>query len=201
MGALQRKGAINPETTINAPLSGTIIQRRIGPGQYVTTGGSDPSYVIGDLSKVWLVAQLREPDAPKINLGELMRFRVLALPDRTFEARVNYIGASVDPATRRITVRAEVDNPQLLLKPEMYASVRFITERDDAFLSVPRAAVIYEGDQANVWVLGEGNAVERRRIKPGILSGGTVEVRDGLREGERVIAKGALFVDRMARAD
>ena len=199
--ALQQKGAINPETMINAPLSGTIIQRRIGPGQYVTTGGSDPSYVIGDLSKVWLVAQLREPDSTKITLGELVRFRVLAFPDRIFEARVNFIGSSVDPTTRRINVRAEVDNAQRLLKPEMYASVRIVTERDDAFLSVPRAAVISEGDRASVWVLGEGNAVESRRIRPGIVSGGNVEVLDGLKEGERVIAKGALFVDRMTATE
>jgi cobalt-zinc-cadmium efflux system membrane fusion protein len=201
MTALQQKGAINPETMINAPLSGTIIQRKIGPGQYVTTGGSDPSYVIGDLSKVWLVAQLREPDSTKITLGELVRFRVLAFPDRIFEARVNFIGSSVDPTTRRINVRAEVDNAQRLLKPEMYASVRIVTERDDAFLSVPRAAVIYEGDRASVWVLGEGNAVESRRIRPGIVSGGNVEVLDGLKEGERVIAKGALFVERMTATE
>ena len=201
MAALQQKGAISPETMISAPLSGTIIQRRIGPGQYVTTGGSDPSYVIGDLSKVWLVAPLREPDSTKITLGELVRFRVLAFPDRIFEARVNFIGSAVDPVTRRINVRAEVDNAQRLLKPEMYASVRIVTERDDAFLSVPRAAVIYEGDRASVWVLGEGNTVESRRIKPGIVSGGNVEVLDGLKEGERVIAKGALFVDRMTATE
>ena len=201
MAALQQKGAISPETMISAPLSGTIIQRRIGPGQYVTTGGSEPSYVIGDLSKVWLVAQLREPDSTKVTLGERVRFRVLAFPDRIFEARVNFIGSAVDPVTRRINVRAEVDNAQRLLKPEMYASVRIVTERDDAFLSVPRAAVIYEGDRASVWVLGEGNTVESRRIKPGIVSGGNVEVLDGLKEGERVIAKGALFVDRMTATE
>ncbi|MDN3625692.1 efflux RND transporter periplasmic adaptor subunit [Methylobacterium isbiliense] len=201
MTALQQKGAINPETMINAPLSGTIIQRKIGPGQYVTTGGSDPSYVIGDLSKVWLVAQLREPDAAKVDLGELVRFRVLAFPDRIFEARVNFIGSSVDPASRRITVRADVENRQNLLKPEMYASVRIVNEREAASLSVPRAAVIFEGDRASVWVLGEGNAVESRRIKAGIVSGGNVEVLDGLNIGEKVISKGALFVDRMAATE
>ncbi|WP_407528144.1 efflux RND transporter periplasmic adaptor subunit [Methylobacterium oryzisoli] len=198
MNALLQKGVINPETTINAPLSGTIIQRKIGPGQYVTTGGSDPSYVIGDLSKVWLVAQLREPDAAKVDLGELVRFRVLAHPDRTFEARVNFIGSSVDPATRRITVRAEVDNPQRLLKPEMYASVRIINEHETLSLSVPRPAVIYEGDRASVWVLRGDNTVENRSIRPGIVSGGNVEVLDGLSEGERVITRGSLFVDRIA---
>ncbi|GJD95849.1 hypothetical protein OCOJLMKI_3065 [Methylobacterium iners] len=131
MTALQQKGVINAETMINAPLSGTIIQRKIGPGQYVATGGTDPSYVIGDLSLVWLVAQLREPDAAKVSLGERLQFRVLAYPDRVFEARVNFIGTSVDPATRRIVVRGEIDNSNNLLKPEMYATVRIINEYEN----------------------------------------------------------------------
>ena len=77
-----QKGSINPETAINAPLSGTIIQRKIGPGQYVGGGGGDPSYIIGDLSKVWLIAQLREPDAARVALGDKIKFRVLAFPEQ-----------------------------------------------------------------------------------------------------------------------
>ena len=197
MAALQ-KGAINPTTTIYAPLSGTVIQRKIGPGQYIGTGGSDPSYIIGDLSKVWLIAQLRESDAAKVDLGERLTFRVLSLPDKVFEGRVNYIGAAVDPVTRRIVVRADIDNPQGLLKPEMFASVRIINERESLSLSVPRAAVILEGSKASVWVLKPDNSVESREIKPGIVDGGTIEVLDGLKTGERVISRGSLFIDRMA---
>ncbi|WP_264048769.1 efflux RND transporter periplasmic adaptor subunit [Methylobacterium flocculans] len=192
-----QKGSINPETAINAPLSGTIIQRKIGPGQYVGSGGGDPSYIIGDLTKVWLIAQLREPDAARVDLGDRLEFRVLAFPDKVFEGRINYIGASVDPATRRITVRADIDNPQTLLKPEMYASVRIINERESLSQSVPRAAVILEGAKASVWVLGADNAVESRRVKTGIIDGGNIEILDGLKAGERVISRGSLFIDRM----
>ena len=197
MTALQTKGAINPETTINAPLSGTIISRKIGPGQYVNTGGSDPSYIIGDLSKVWIIAQLRETDAAKVDLGERILFKVLAYPGVTFESRINFIGASVDPASRRITVRAEVDNGKGLLKPEMYASVHIINERETISRSVPRQAVIFEGDKARVWVLKADNAVESRAIRTGLVDGNEIEVTDGLAVGERVISKGALFIDGM----
>jgi cobalt-zinc-cadmium efflux system membrane fusion protein len=201
MTALQQKGVINAETTINAPLSGTIIQRKIGPGQYVATGGTDPSYVIGDLSRVWLVAQVREPDAAKVVMGERLQFRVLAYPNRVFEASVNYIGTSVDPVTRRIVVRGEIDNSNNLLKPEMYATVRIVDEYVTVSLSVPRPAVILEGEKASVWVLKDGNVVEHRRIKPGVLNDGNLEVLEGLAAGETVISKGALFVDRMATQD
>lgn len=197
MTALQTKGAINPETTIYAPLSGTVIQRKIGPGQYINTGGGDPSYVIGDLGRIWIVAQLRETDAAKVDLGERIRFRTLAYPNQTFESRINYIGASVDPATRRIVVRAEVDNSKGLLKPEMYASVHIINERETVSRAVPRQAVIFEGDKARVWVLGAGNAVESRPVKTGFLDGNDIEITEGLSVGERVISKGALFIDGM----
>lgn len=198
MAALAQKGVINPETTIYAPLDGTIVQRKIGPGQYVTTGGGDPSYVIGDLSHVWLIAQLREADVAKIELGERLKFSVLAYPDKSFDGRIDYVGAAVDPATRRVYVRAEIDNAKGLLKPEMYASVRIINDHETLSLSVPRPAVIFEGEKATVWVLREDNSVESRRIKPGILNGNNLEVLDGLKAGERVVVKGALFVDRLA---
>ena len=192
-----QKGSINPETAINAPLDGTIIQRKIGPGQYVGSGGGDPSYIIGDLSKVWLIAQLREPDAARVDLGDRIKFRVLAFPERVFDGQINFIGASVDPATRRITVRADIENTDNLLKPEMYASVRIINERETVSPSVPRSAVVLEGPKASVWVLGAGNAVQSRRVRPGIIDGGNIEILQGLAVGERVISRGSLFIDRM----
>ena len=192
-----QKGSINPETAINAPLSGTIIQRKIGPGQYVGSGGGDPSYIIGDLSKVWLIAQLREPDAARVDLGDKIKFRVLAFPEKVFDGQINFIAASVDPATRRITVRADIDNAQNLLKPEMYASVRIINERESVSQSVPRAAVVLEGAKASVWVLRADNSVESRRVRTGIIDGGNIEILQGLAIGERVISRGSLFIDRM----
>lgn len=192
-----QKGSINPETAINAPLDGTIIQRKIGPGQYVGSGGGEPSYIIGDLSKVWLIAQLREPDAARVDLGDRIKFRVLAFPERVFDGQINFIGASVDPATRRITVRADIENTDNLLKPEMYASVRIINERETVSPSVPRSAVVLEGPKANVWVLGAGNTVQSRRVRPGIIDGGNIEILQGLAVGERVISRGSLFIDRM----
>ena len=192
-----QKGSINPETAINAPLDGTIIQRKIGPGQYVGSGGGEPSYIIGDLSKVWLIAQLREPDAARVDLGDRIKFRVLAFPERVFDGQINFIGASVDPATRRITVRADIENTDNLLKPEMYASVRIINERETVSPSVPRSAVVLEGPKASVWVLGAGNAVQSRRVRPGIIDGGNIEILQGLAVGERVISRGSLFIDRM----
>ena len=114
--AFQEKGTIDPATPINAPIGGTIVQRKVGPGQYIGTGSSDPVFVIGDLSTVWLTAYVRETEAPNVKVGQPIRFSVLAYPDQTFTATVSYVAASLDPATRRLLVRATVQNTQGFLK-------------------------------------------------------------------------------------
>src|SRR3981189_2356460 len=123
IATFQEKGRINPETTIFAPIAGTVVQRNIGPGQYVNSGASDPVFVIGDLSTVWLTAFVREADASNVSGGQELAFNVLALPGRTLTGRINYVAAAIDPATRRLMVRATVDNASGQLKPEMFANV------------------------------------------------------------------------------
>jgi cobalt-zinc-cadmium efflux system membrane fusion protein len=195
----QEKGTINPATPIYAPIAGTIVQRKVGPGQYVGTGATDPVFIIGDLSTVWVVAYIRESEAPAVHIGQAIYFTVLAYPDRAFPANISYVAAALDPTTRRLLVRATVNNSAGLLKPEMFASVKILTGEGDTAVAVPRDAVIYEGGTARVWVVRDNSkAIELRRIKVGLTSGNMVEVTDGLAAGDRVITKGSLFIDRVA---
>src|SRR6185437_13988541 len=94
----------------DAAIAGTVVQRKVGPGQYINSGASDPVYVIGDLSTVWLIAFVRETDAAIVSVGEQISFSVLALPSHPFAARVDYVSAAIDTNTRRLLVRATVDN-------------------------------------------------------------------------------------------
>jgi cobalt-zinc-cadmium efflux system membrane fusion protein len=128
--SFQQTGTITADSTMHAPLSGTIVLRKVGPGQFVTAGSSDPVFVIGDLSTVWLVAFVRESAAPKVKVGQTAKFRVLAYPDQEIEARINHVATALDPASRRLMVRATVDNSDGLLKPEMFASVRIVVADD-----------------------------------------------------------------------
>src|SRR3978361_1272322 len=91
IASFQEKGRINPETTIFSPINGTVVQRKIGPGQYVNSGASDPVFVIGDLSTVWLTAFVRETEASEVAVGQEVSFKVLALPGRDLNARINYV--------------------------------------------------------------------------------------------------------------
>jgi cobalt-zinc-cadmium efflux system membrane fusion protein len=198
IATFEDKGTINSATTIYAPIAGTVVQRKVGPGQYIAAGSSDPVFVIGDLSKVWLLAFMRETNASKVQIGQPIKFTVLAYPDRVFEGKINYVASSLDPNSRRLLVSATIDNSGALLKPEMFANVRVITDEGAPAPAIPREAIIYEGDVARVWVALDDKSIELRQVRLGRADGQVVEVLDGLKTGDRVITKGSLFIDRAA---
>jgi cobalt-zinc-cadmium efflux system membrane fusion protein len=198
IATFQEKGRINPETTIFAPIGGTVVQRKIGPGQYINAGASDPVYVIGDLSTVWLTAFVRESDSANVAIGQDVTFSVLALPGRVLSARINYVSTAIDPATRRLLVRATIDNKNGVLKPEMFANVTIYSAGDRPAIGVPKQALIYEGDQVRIWVAHPDKTIELRKIKTGLVNGDFVEVLGNLKPGEQIVTKGALFIDRAA---
>ncbi|WOH84160.1 efflux RND transporter periplasmic adaptor subunit [Bradyrhizobium sp. BEA-2-5] len=196
---LRQKGRLNPETTVFAPIGGTVVQRKAGPGQYVSTGASDPVFVIGDLSTVWLTAFVRESDADNVAVGQDLTFSVMALPGKTLNARVNYVAAAIDATSRRLLVRATIDNADKRLKPEMFANVTLYSKGDHPAVGVPKQALIYEGDQVRLWVArADDKTIELRQIKPGLINGDLVEVAGNLKPGEQIVTKGSLFIDRAA---
>src|ERR1700742_1612200 len=198
IAAFQQKGRIDPNTTVFSPITGTVVQRKVGPGQYVNSGASDPVFVIGDLSTVWLIAFVRETDASKVSVGQEIAFNVLALPGRPLTARIDYVAAAIDPNTRRLLARATVNNKDGLLKPEMFANVTIYSAGDHPAVGVPKQALIYEGDQVRVWVAHDDKSIELRQIKTGLTNGDLVEVKGNLKPGEQVVTKGSLFIDRAA---
>lgn len=191
----QEKGRIDPETSVFSPIAGTVVQRKMGPGQYVNSGASEPVFVIGDLSTVWLTAFVRETEASDVALGHELTFELLALPGRILTGRISYVAAAIDPATRRLMVRATVDNSSGQLKPEMFATVTIYAPGDRISVGVPKQALIYEGDLARVWVAHEDKTIELRQIEIALTKGDLVEVH-GLKPGEQIVTKGSLFIDR-----
>jgi len=195
----------SPEALVLAPIEGTVVQRQVGLGQYIASqpsGGTAPVFSIGDLSKVWLLANVRETDVPLIHPGDAVEVRVLAYPDRVFKATISYIAASVDPTTHRLPVRAEVENTDGALKPEMFAGFSIVTDPGGVAAAVPDSAVVYEGNTAHVWVAHPlTKAVALRQIHIGRVADGMVQVTEGLQAGESVVTRGSLFIDRATAGD
>jgi cobalt-zinc-cadmium efflux system membrane fusion protein len=196
---------VEAETPVRAPIGGTITQRTVGLGQNIVSaasGASTPVFQIADLSKVWLVGNAREEDAPLLEKGDPVEVRVLAYPNHVFKAKLTYIAAAIDPTTHRLPVRAEVENPNGELKPEMLANFRIVTGEDAAAPAVPTQAVVYDGTNAHLWVADpHEKKLGIRQVKLGRISNGMVEVVDGLKAGESVVVSGAVFIDRAAATD
>lgn len=196
--------AFNPTATVSAPIAGIVTQRQIGLGEYIQSvsgGASNPVYTIGNLSKVWLLANVREADAAAMKIGLPVDVTVPAYPGRTFAAKVSWVASAIDPNTHRLPVRADIENPDGALKPNMFARFAIETGAQHTAPAVPESAIVYEGDAAHVWVAGNDGTLTARAIRIGQISGDDVEVMQGLTAGEQIVTSGSLFIDRAAKGD
>jgi cobalt-zinc-cadmium efflux system membrane fusion protein len=198
IAALERNQAISPLATLSAPIAGVVVDRQVGPGQYVQAGSTTPQFTIADTSSVWLLANVRESDAALVKPGQSAEVHVPAYPQRVFKARLTFVSAVVDPVTHRLPVRAEIGNRDGALKPEMFANFRILTSDASESPAVPQSAVVYEGASAHVWVIGADGLLSFRSIRTGRSNDGLIEVLDGLKPGENVVTKGGLFIDQAA---
>lgn len=190
---------VNAVVAVTAPLAGTVVQRRIGPNQWLNAGGAEPIYTIADLSQMWLVAGVREMDAPLVRPGQVVQVSVDALPGRAFEARIENVANALDPSTRRLTIRAAVQDPDRLLKPEMFASFRIAVGEASEAVAVPAGALIHRGASTSLWEALDGERFILRSVRTGLQSDGMVQVTEGLSPGARIVTGGALFIDRAAQ--
>ena len=198
IAGLEKNQTISPVATLSAPIAGVVVDRQVGPGQYVQSGGATPQFTIADISSVWLLANVRETDAALVKLGQSVEVHVPAYPERVFKARLTYVSAVVDPVTHRLPVRAEIGNRDGALKPEMFANFRILTSEASESPAVPQSAVLYEGAAAHVWVVAGDGLLSLRSIRTGRSNDGLIEVLEGLKPGENVVTKGGLFIDQAA---
>ncbi|MGI9128646.1 MAG: efflux RND transporter periplasmic adaptor subunit [Roseomonas sp.] len=202
VSALEQTRRLEATIQVVAPIAGVVSQRRVGPGQWLMAGGSDPAFTIADVSSVWLVAAVREIDAPAIKVGQKVEVTVNALPNRNFSAHISSVAAALDPTTRRLAVRAEVEDPEGLLKAGMFARFRIVLGETAEAPAVPAGAIIHRGSEAGVWIVKPGRErFSYRNIELGRRSGDYWEATAGLAAGEEIVTGGALFIDRAAPVD
>lgn len=202
--ALKNTPAGKTETFVTAPIGGTVTQRQVGVGQYLQSaaaGTSTPVFTIGDMSKVWLVANVRESETPALRVGQTVEVTVLALPRQTLKAKIAWVGSAIDPNTHRLPVRVELQNPKGQLKPQMFASFSIATSEAVDAPAIPQSALMYDGDVTRVFVVGDDGSIAGRSVRAGSSRDGLIEITSGLRAGEKVVTSGTLFIDRAAAGD
>jgi cobalt-zinc-cadmium efflux system membrane fusion protein len=190
-----RPGAIDRRVIIRAPIGGTVVERKVGPGQYVKPDLPDPMFLISDLSTLWVQADVYEALLPQVHIGAPVQISVAAYPDRTFPARISFISPTVDPTTRTVHVRSVVPNVGGLLKPAMFAKVKLGAAAPRPVAVVPASAVIAQNNTSLVFVEESRGRFHRREVKTGRDLQGFTVVEAGLKPGERVVTHGVLLLN------
>lgn len=178
--------------TLYSPLAGYVTDRKAFP-QLKVMPDTD-LYTVVDLRGVWMMADLFEYEAPNIHVGETARVSLQAVPGKTFLARVNYIQPQVDPTTRTLKVRLDMDNPGLVLKPDMFANVELQVNLP-AQLTVPADAVLDAGERKTVFVDRGNGFFEPRQVTTGERNGDRIQILSGVSDGERIVTSGNFLVD------
>ena len=173
-------------------MDGVVVALNVSEGAYVTP--VTQAVTLGDLSNLWLIADVFESQAAWVAVGQRAEVRLPYILDRSWKGKVEYIYPDLDPETRTLKVRMRFANPGETLKPNMHAEVTIYTGQREA-LAIPRDALIETGEQQRVILaLGEGR-FQPRDVTRGMESGGWVEIKDGLKEGERVVVSGQFLID------
>jgi cobalt-zinc-cadmium efflux system membrane fusion protein len=191
--AEKQGGAISTELAVRAPIAGVVVQKLVSPGMLIQAGAT-VCFMLSDVTRVWVQGHIFDRDLPLVRVGDPVAESNPA-SDRTFRGAVNYVGAFVDPNTRTTPVRIVTQNPEGLLKKDMFVEAVISTSTRSNILAVPVAAVLRDDkNEPIVYVEAETARFAQRSIAIGMQQDGMIEVTSGLRKGERILADGSLFV-------
>ncbi len=187
-----KAGAFGQKVTVNAPISGKVLEMAVVPGEY--RNDTNASLVtIADLSSVWVSSDVPESQIRFIQRGEPIDVNLTAYPGETFHARVTQIADTVDPQTRTIKVHAEMDNSRGRLRPEMFCSIRH-TEAVRKLPVAPASAVVQEGGRTIVWRERGPGRFQPVEVQTDGRIDNRIPIVAGLRAGDRVVVDGAMLL-------
>jgi cobalt-zinc-cadmium efflux system membrane fusion protein len=191
--AQQQGTTISTELAVRAPIAGVVVQKLVSPGMLIQAGAT-VCFMLSDTSTVWVQGHIFDRDLPFVRTGDPVEETNPAAA-RTFHGVVNYVGAFVDPATRTTPVRIVTQNPEGLLKKDMFVEAAIRTGSQSNVLAVPASAVLRDDkNEPIVYVQAEPGKFAQRSVTIGMLQDGMIAITSGLQKGENVLADGSLFV-------
>ncbi|MGH7740569.1 MAG: efflux RND transporter periplasmic adaptor subunit [Candidatus Eiseniibacteriota bacterium] len=193
---LEREGTASTQLVLRSPVSGTVLERGVVEGQYVSA--DTPLLTVADLSRVWVVADLYEMDMTRVHAGDLARFTSDAMPTRSFSGRVDFVYPTVSSETRTLKARLALDNPNGMLRPGMYGRVS-VSAGGARALSVPAEAVVNTGEHSYVFLAHPGGRFEPRLVWTGPPEGDRIQILKGVAEGDTVVSSASFLIDSESR--
>ena len=189
---LAKQGEVNSVTPVAATMNGVVVERKLAQGQVVQP--ADSLFVVADLSRLWAVAQVPEQQVSQVKVGQSVSIEVPALGNEKLVGKLIFVGQTINPETRTVLVRTELDNRDGRLKPAMLASM-LIEARAVDRLVVPASAVVRENDEDHVFIaIGDG-AFRLTKVKLGPEQAGKRVVVSGLKGEEKLVVDGAFHLN------
>jgi cobalt-zinc-cadmium efflux system membrane fusion protein len=185
-------GTIDSVASVMATIKGVVVERKIAAGQVVQP--SDVLFAVADLSRVWAVAQVPEQQVGQVKVGQSVTIEVPALSNEKLQGKLIYVGQTVNPETRTVLVRTELDNKGGRLKPSMLASM-LIESAPVKRLVVPITAVVRQDDADYVFVQEPDNYFRLTPVKLAAEQNGQRVVLEGLKPGMRIVSEGAFHLN------
>ena len=182
----------HPLIPVTSPVGGVVIEKTVTQGEVVNP--EKTLFMVADLSTLWVVIDVYEKDISCLRLGAGVKVSVTAFPDRIFRGKVSYIADVVDEKTRTEKARVTIDNSGALLKPGMFATVSIASDKTEKVLAIPASAVQREGENTIVFVARDESTFDKRVVIIGPEVSGYHQVLSGLKEGERIVTKGAFIL-------
>jgi cobalt-zinc-cadmium efflux system membrane fusion protein len=183
---------------IKAPLSGFVVSKDINQGMELRSDNQNTIFTISNLTDVWVIANVYESDIQKIKDNFPVDIQIVAYPDKIFEGKIERIYNVIDPNTRVLKVRIRIDNPDLLLKPGMFATILVHHSTENKMLAIPSKSIIFDSNKNYVMVYKNDCSIETREIEVNSVIGNrTAYLNGGLKEGEKIISKYQLMVFNM----
>jgi cobalt-zinc-cadmium efflux system membrane fusion protein len=183
---------IKSKVAVRAPFSGTVVERHATLGEIIEPATN--LFTVADLSTLWAIADVPEKDIPQVKTGLPVEVKVSPYPADVFKGIVTYIGDQIDPSTRTVRVRTEVDNSLGKLKPEMFATVFIITDVVSDVLAIPGEAVQTDGNKKIVFIDKGNGGFEKREVSLGRQVDSFYQVIDGIKPGEKIVTKGSFLL-------
>ena len=189
---IETSGQINSFGDVISRFDGIIISRSINVGQIVNP--QDTLFQVADLSKLWAVALIPEQQSSFIQKDEVVTIEIPALDNKKIETKIIFEDSIVDPQTRTVIVRAELDNPNLLLKPDMLTSMH-IRSKKISRIAIPISSLVRENDRAHVFVQNTPQTFRLREVELGTKDGNLITVLGGIAQGETIVSDGAFHLN------
>jgi RND family efflux transporter MFP subunit len=185
-----------PHVTIYSYASGTVVDRKVTQGQYVSAG--DTLFTVADLSQVWIKADVYEEQLPQIRQGQEVEITAESLPNKTLHGHVDFIEPAANQQTRTVPVHVHVANPGMRLLPGMFVNATFVSRTVQPTIVIPRSAVLDTGMRKIVYLARPNGVFEAREVQVGAPSEELYPVSGGLAPGDKVVLNGNFLIDSQA---